>query len=104
MESLGGGRFRVSGTLDAVTVGELLKQSKERFANEQQIDIDFAGVSDADSSGLALLIEWLRMAKDASSTIHFSNVPGQIAALARISEVDDLLFGSTPSAAAAATA
>jgi phospholipid transport system transporter-binding protein len=95
LESLGGGRFRVSGVLDATTVGELLKQSQDRFANLDRIEIDFAGVSEGDSAGLALLIEWLRFAKDAQRPIQFANVPGQVSALARISEVDDLLTAST---------
>jgi phospholipid transport system transporter-binding protein len=95
LESLGGGRFRVSGVLDATTVGELLKQSNDRFANQDRIEVDLAGVSDGDSSGLALLIEWLRVTKDTQRQIQFANVPGQISALARISEVDDLLSAST---------
>jgi len=104
LESLGGGRFRVSGSLDAATVGELLKQSKERFANEKQIEVDFAGVTDGDSAGLALLIEWLRVAKDAGSSLRYNNVPGQITALARISEVDDLLFTASSGQPAASAA
>lgn len=103
LESLGGGRFRVSGVLDATTVGELLKQSAERFSNIDRLEVDLAGVSDGDSAGLALLIEWLRLAKDSQRPIHFANVPGQISALARISEVEDLLSASvTPAAAATA--
>jgi phospholipid transport system transporter-binding protein len=95
LESLGGGRFRVSGVLDATTVGELLKQSKDRFSNLDRLDVDLAGVSEGDSSGLALLLEWLRLAKESQRQINFANVPGQISALARISEVDELLSAST---------
>jgi phospholipid transport system transporter-binding protein len=101
LESLGGGRFRVSGVLDATTVGDLLKQSAERFSNLSGLEVDLAGVSDSDSAGLALLIEWLRLAKDAQRPIHFANIPGQISALARISEVDDLLAASSTAAAPA---
>jgi len=88
--------------MDAATVGELLKQSKDRFANEKDIEVDFAGVTDGDSAGLALLIEWLRVAKESGSKLQFANVPGQITALARISEVDDLLFPATAAATAPA--
>jgi phospholipid transport system transporter-binding protein len=95
LESLGSGRFRVSGVLDATTVAELLKQSKDRFSALDRLEVDLAGVSDGDSSGLALLIEWLRQAKESKRQINFSNVPGQISALARISEVDELLSAST---------
>ena len=100
LESLGGGRFRVSGVLDATTVGDLLKQSSDRFTNLEQVEVDLAGVTDGDSAGLALLIEWLRLAKDAKRPIQFANIPGQISALARISEVDDLLAASSAPAAA----
>ena len=98
LESLGSGRFRVSGILDSTTVGELLKQSTDRFTTAGELDVDLAGVSEADSAGLALLIEWMRVSKEAGRAVRFQNVPGQISALARISEVEDLLFGGAESA------
>lgn len=91
MESLGGGRFRVSGVLDATTVGGLLEQSGTAFAEAQQVEVDLGGVAEGDSAGLALLIEWLRAAKQRNQVIHFDHVPEQVSALARISEVEDLL-------------
>ncbi len=91
LESLGEGRFRVSGVLDASTATEVLEQSESRFAQAPQIDVDLGGVGESDSAGLALLIEWLRMARQSGKQIHFENVPAQIAALARISEVEDLI-------------
>jgi phospholipid transport system transporter-binding protein len=106
LESLGGGRFRVSGTLDASTVAGVLEQSAGRFGDAQHLYVDLGGVSESDSSGLALLIEWLRLARQQGRTIHFANVPPQINALARISEVEDLLNanGAAPVKAAAAAA
>jgi phospholipid transport system transporter-binding protein len=91
LEALGGGRFRVSGVLDAYTVVDVLEQSEERFATDQEITVDLAGVSEGDSAGLALLIEWLRVARGRGQRIRFLNIPAQINALARISEVEDLL-------------
>ncbi|MGH8238417.1 MAG: STAS domain-containing protein [Steroidobacteraceae bacterium] len=93
LESLGAGRFRVSGVLDASTAGEVLEQSESRFEQFKDLDIDLGGVGDSDSAGLALLIEWLRLARQWNKTIHFANVPAQIEALARISEVEDLIGG-----------
>jgi phospholipid transport system transporter-binding protein len=97
LEALGTGRFRVSGVLDATTAADVLEQSESRFeqAEEPQIEMDLGGVGESDSAGLALLIEWLRMAKQAGKQIHFANVPAQIEALARISEVEDLIGGSS---------
>jgi phospholipid transport system transporter-binding protein len=91
LEALGGGRFLVSGALDASTVVDVLEQSRERFANEQDLTVDLGGVGEGDSAGLALLIEWLRVARERGQRIRFANMPAQINALARISEVEDLL-------------
>lgn len=95
-EALGEGRFRVSGVLDATTATDVLEQSESRFSEASNIDVDLGGVGESDSAGLALLIEWLRAARQSGKKIHFANVPAQIEALARISEVEDLL--GTPAA------
>jgi phospholipid transport system transporter-binding protein len=94
LEALGDGRFKVFGALNAETVTELLKDSEAAFQAATALDIDLADVPEGDSAGLALLIEWLRLAKRRQQTIHFKNVPPQIAALARISEVENLLNGN----------
>jgi phospholipid transport system transporter-binding protein len=97
LESLGNGRFRVSGVLDASTAREVLEQSESRFAQGKEVGkeilVDLGGVGESDSAGLALLIEWLRVARQGGQAIRFANVPAQIEALARISEVEDLLGG-----------
>ena len=90
LESVGEGRFRVSGVLNASTATDVLEQSEAHFAQAPQIEVDLGGVG----AGLALLIEWLRLARQSGRQIHFANVPAQIEALARISEVEDLIGGS----------
>ena len=94
IESLGSGRFRVTGVLDAATVTDLLKQSPARFSGLHSIEIDLAGVAESDSAGLALLIEWLRVARRNGQQLKFLDIPSQIAALANISEVGELLEGN----------
>lgn len=97
LEALGDGRFKVYGALNAETVTDLLKRSTEAFKGASSIEVDLANVPEGDSAGLALMIEWLRLGKQRRQTIHFKNVPEQIAALARISEVAELLdCGSIP--------
>ena len=94
IEPLGEGRFLVTGVLDAATVGPVLKRSALLFADFPTLQIDMAGVKESDSSGLALLIEWLRLAKLKRQHISFQNMSHQIDALARISEVEDLFHGN----------
>jgi phospholipid transport system transporter-binding protein len=99
LESQGEGRFRVSGMLDASTVTHVLEESHSRFRGASKIVVDLAGITESDSSGLALLLEWLRLAKKDNQQIRFEHVPQQIVALARISEVDDLLLENGSAAA-----
>jgi phospholipid transport system transporter-binding protein len=99
IESLGEGLVAVSGVLDATTVTAILKRSRELFAGSPAIRVDLAGVTEGDSSGLALLIEWLRLAQQKRQKITFLNVPQQIEALARISEVEDLFHSNGSSLA-----
>jgi phospholipid transport system transporter-binding protein len=53
--------------------------------------IDCAGVSRADSAGLAVLLDWLGWARRKSRTIRPENLPQSLVAIAKISEVDGLL-------------
>lgn len=89
--SVGEGRFRVTGILGFETVKALLATSRQQFAGAKQIEVDLTGVTQGDSAGLALLIEWLRIAQGAGKSIRYTGIPDQLRALARISEVDELL-------------
>lgn len=94
IEPLGEGRFVVTGVLDATTVGAVLKRSALLLGDYPTLQIDLAGVTQSDSSGLALLLEWLRLARLKRQQISFQNIPHQIDALARISEVEELFHGN----------
>jgi phospholipid transport system transporter-binding protein len=94
IDTLGAGRFRLAGVLDAKSVIDLFKEGPARFKGLSDVEIDLADVAESDSAGLALLIEWLRAARRNGQQIRFVNIPAQIAALARISEVDALLEGA----------
>ncbi|HLS80687.1 MAG TPA: STAS domain-containing protein [Steroidobacter sp.] len=93
LEAFGAGRFRLSGVLDAATVVGVLERSRELFRNGSELQVDLSEVTAGDSAGLALLIEWLRMAHARGQRIRFENIPEQICALARISQVEELLKG-----------
>jgi phospholipid transport system transporter-binding protein len=102
LEALGDHRFRLSGVLNAATAAGILQQGTERFAGAPEIDVDLGGVIESDSAGLALLIEWLRGARDRGQRLRYANLPAQISALARISEVEELLVPASAAAAPAA--
>ena len=81
----------VNGVLHFTTVTDLLKAGSEAIANGRAAVIDLSGIKDSDSSGLALLIEWLSVAKAASKTLRYENIPTQLHQLALLSDVEELL-------------
>jgi phospholipid transport system transporter-binding protein len=91
-EVLEGERSRVVGSLHFSTVSALLTAGVAAIAGGRAAVIDLAGVTTSDSAGLALLIEWLSVAKAANHALRFENIPTQLQQLARLSEVEELLI------------
>jgi phospholipid transport system transporter-binding protein len=85
------GRYRVDGKLVFATAGELLAASGVQFTREPPREIDLSGVTVSDSAGLALLIEWMSVAHQRGSSVHFAGTPSQLTALAKISDLDRVL-------------
>ena len=97
-EPLGGERSRVSGTLGFTTVTPLLLVGAAAIEQGHAAVIDLSAVTGSDSSGLALLIEWLSVARGAGRTLRYENIPTQVHQLALLSDVDALLSGSVVTA------
>jgi phospholipid transport system transporter-binding protein len=93
-EMLDGERSRVTGSLHFTSVSMLLTAGTAAIDAGRAAVIDLAGVTASDSSGLALLIEWLSVAKGANHPLRYENVPSQLQQLARLSEVEELLIPS----------
>ena len=84
-------RSRVNGVLHFTTVTSLLNDGSAAIGSGRAGTIDLAGVKDSDSSGLALLIEWLSIARAGNRSLRYENIPVQLQQLARLSEVEELL-------------
>lgn len=92
IKALGDGRYRLTGDLTFDTVSRVLDQSEDLFQGEdQRLELDLADVNRADSAGLALLMEWTRLARRRSVDIQFVNVPEQMAAVAKLTGLDTVL-------------
>ena len=87
----GAGRYRLEGDVGFATVMHLLHESRASFEHEPHIRLDFSGVESIDSAGLALVIEWIREAKQRGHNLEIRNPPQRLLALARISDVERLL-------------
>lgn len=83
----------LTGALILATVTETWKQSLVYFQDRDTLPktIDFSGVTRVDSAGLALMIEWLRLAKNKNTEIHLQNIPAQMQPLAVLFDISHLL-------------
>ena len=91
LNDLGDGRFELSGAMSFATVDRILDASQRPFQRYQSVEVDFSGVSKADSAGLALLLEWKAWARQRSIPIIFTTVPDSVLAIAQTTEVNHLL-------------
>lgn len=87
----GEGAFALSGAMGFKTADQILRDSERLFEEHTRIEVDLAGVTQTDSAGLALLLEWITWANHTVREIRFLNTPDKITAIARTTEVDGLL-------------
>lgn len=87
----GEGRFAIRGDMSFATADRILKASLAKFGQHESLEIDMSQVGKADSAGLALLIEWKARAAARDADIRYAEIPGSLIAIAKTSEVSELL-------------
>lgn len=85
------GIIEVSGALEFGLVVGLLKSSQRFFTGEGDLLFNLSKVNKTDSAGLALLVEWLALAKKSKQALSFQDIPKQMLDIARVSGLDDIL-------------
>src|ERR1700691_6019973 len=90
---LGSGKIEVRGALTFATARRVRAAAARLLAvrGGPALTVDCSAVSASDSAGLAVLLDWLALAKRQGRSMHFMNLPAPIRAVAHISEVEALL-------------
>jgi phospholipid transport system transporter-binding protein len=91
LKDLGDGHFALSGEVSFDTAERILQASEDPFEEHTRLEIDLSGVTMSDSAGLALLLEWVTWANHTVREIRFSGMPDRVLAIAKTTEVDELL-------------
>ncbi len=86
----GAGRFIVDGDLTFQTIDKKTANGFGFIATAKDITMDFGGVGNADSAGLALMLEWIKQASRKGVQLHFKNIPEQLLNLAKLSGLNNL--------------
>jgi phospholipid transport system transporter-binding protein len=84
------GLFVVDGDLTFAAIDKKIVKSFGFLAVGKQITLDFGKVGNADSAGLALMLEWIKQAHSKRVQLRFINIPGQLLNLARLSGLDKM--------------
>jgi len=89
----GNGRFAARGPLTFATARAAREQGLRSLASAagRELEVDCAGITASDSAGLAVLLDWLGAMKRAGRALRYTHLPAGLVALARISEVEELL-------------
>jgi phospholipid transport system transporter-binding protein len=92
----GDGRARVEGVLDFASVSPLLTAGSNLINSKGikragRVAIDLDGVTSANSAGLALLLEWMDLARSRRIAIEFHNLPESLVRIAEFSNLQSLL-------------
>jgi phospholipid transport system transporter-binding protein len=86
-----GGRFRVSGDMTFATTRKLLAESRELFDEAKNLKLNLKDVQHADSSGLALLLEWIAEARQRGGKVSIEGIPESLLAIAKLCQMDATL-------------
>ncbi len=82
--------LEIEGDLTFSTIDKNTARIMDKLLTPNDITVNLKQVVAADSAGLALIIEWLKIARSRNITLTFINVPEQLQALALLSGFESL--------------
>jgi phospholipid transport system transporter-binding protein len=85
-----GNAMTLSGPVTLENVARVLEEGLQQIRDGART-VDLGGVTELDSSLLAMLLAWLREARLRKSEIAFANLPQGLETIARLYGVDGLL-------------
>ena len=87
------GRAHVRGSLIFRTARAAREEGVQKYqtCGARACEVDCSGITASDSAGLSVLLDWLALAKHDGRSLRYVNLPDGLLAIARISEVEELL-------------
>lgn len=92
LEKINDQQYALSGELTMQNVSQVSRDTKPLLAAMSgEVTINLSRIARADSAGLALLIDWLRIARQQNVTLRFEQLPDQLLQIARVCELHSVL-------------
>lgn len=86
-------KFLVSGELDCANVMSVYKKSLPQLENCRALEFDFSQLKSSNSAGLALIIEWIKFARQRNKSIQFNHLSTDLMSIAKAAGIDRLIAG-----------
>ncbi|MCK4870264.1 MAG: STAS domain-containing protein [Gammaproteobacteria bacterium] len=83
--------IQVNGALNFAVATKLCREGVRLIAKNKRSVFDLTNIQTEDSSGLALLVAWVKYAHKVNKEIYFVNIPGQLLAIINLCGLDELL-------------
>jgi phospholipid transport system transporter-binding protein len=83
--------YLLAGVLSRHTIQDIRKKSLTLFKDKKTIIVNLSQVTRSDSSGVALLVEWMRMTVVGKQSIAFQDIPDYMMDIAKISGLNKIL-------------
>ena len=88
LETTAPGAHKISGSLNADTVPAVWARIEAMDSGVGSVTVNLADLAVIDSAGLALLVQWWRLA---GGSLQLYNCPNTLLALARLTDLDQVL-------------
>lgn len=83
--------FYLTGNLHFSNVMSVLEKSLSSFKKLPALVFDFSRLEASDSSGLALILEWIKLAKQYNKSIQFISLPKDLMEIAKAASLDKII-------------
>lgn len=87
-------QYRLIGPITIATVTRLYEDTALEFESGQTLELDLGAAARVDSAGIALLVEWSRMAARAGARMRIGGMPAQLERLVRVTGLNGVLIGT----------
>jgi phospholipid transport system transporter-binding protein len=84
-------QFLVTGDLNFSNVMSIYQKSLLQLAKRPEFNFDFSSLQSSDSSGLALMIEWIKLAKQRNKPIVIKHLSPDLLSIAKAAGLDKII-------------
>lgn len=86
-------QFLISGDLSFSNVMSVYRKSLLQSQQCPELTFDFSQLKSSDSAGLALIIEWIKLARQLNKPVRFTHLSADIMSIAKAAGIDGMFDG-----------